>query len=63
VIGGEQPTAADLQIGATVRVLMVVGDVRAMIAGRPAEEVAMRWFPDYPGEVPAGAFPANWLPA
>ena len=63
VIGGEQATAADLQIGATIRVLMVVGDVRAMIDGRPAEQVARRWFPDYAGEVPAGAFPANWMPA
>ena len=28
----------------------------------PASEIAMRWFPDYPGEVPAGAFPAGWVP-
>jgi glutathione S-transferase len=62
VIGGDQPTAADLQIGATLRVLLVVGDLKPLIAGRPAEAVAMRWFPDYAGEIPAGAFPAGWVP-
>jgi glutathione S-transferase len=62
VIGGEEPTAADLQIGATIRVLMVVGDLRPMIEGRAGEQIARRWFPDYMGSVPAGAFPANWMP-
>ncbi len=62
VIGGETPTAADLQIGATVRVLMTVADLRPLIEGRPAEWVARRWFPDYAGEVPAGAFPDGWVP-
>lgn len=63
VIAGEEPNAADLQIGATLRVLLTVGDVRPLIEGRPGEEIARRWFPDYPGEVPAGAFPAGWVPA
>jgi glutathione S-transferase len=61
-IGGEEPNAADLQIGATLRVLLTVGDLRPLIEGRPAERVARRWFPDYPGDVPAGAFPAGWVP-
>jgi glutathione S-transferase len=63
VIGGDEPNAADLQIGATLRVLLTVGDIRPLIEGRPGEEMARRWFPDYPGEVPAGAFPAGWVPA
>lgn len=63
VVGGEQPTAADLQIGATLRVLLVVGDLRPLIEDRPAEQIARRWFPDYAGDVPAGAFPAGWVPA
>ena len=63
VIGGDAPNAADLQIGATLRVLLLVGDVRPLMEGRPCEEIARRWFPDYPGDVPAGAFPASWLPA
>jgi glutathione S-transferase len=62
VMGGDQPTAADLQIGATVRVLLTVGDLRPLIEGRPAERVARTWFPDRQGDVPAGAFPAGWVP-
>jgi glutathione S-transferase len=63
IVLGDEPTAADLQIGATLRVLLTVGDVQPLIVGRPAEEVARRWFPDYAGEVPAGAFPEGWTPA
>jgi glutathione S-transferase len=63
IVGGAEPTAADLQIGATLRVLLAVGDLRPLIEGRPAEAVARRWFPDYAGDVPAGAFPAGWAPA
>jgi glutathione S-transferase len=63
VMGGEQPTAADLQIGATVRVLLTLGDLRPLIEGRPAERVARTWFPQRDGDVPAGAFPAGWVPA
>jgi glutathione S-transferase len=62
VIGGEQPNAADLQIGATVRVLLPIADLRPLLKDSAAESVALRHFPDYPGEVPAGAFPAGWTP-
>jgi glutathione S-transferase len=62
IVGGEQPTAADLQIGSTLRVLLTIGDVRPLIQGRPAEQLARRWFADYPGDIPAGAFPAGWVP-
>jgi glutathione S-transferase len=61
VIGGDTPTAADLQIGATLRVLLTIGDLRPLLDGRPAEQVARRWFPDYAGDVPVGAFPAGWV--
>ncbi len=61
IIGAEEPTAADLQIGATVRVLLVVGDLLPLLEGRAGEQIARRWFPDYPGLVPAGAFPAGWV--
>ncbi len=63
IVGGEAPTAADLQIGATLRVLLVVADLRPLLEGRPAEAIARRWFPDYAGEVPAGAYPPGWVPA
>lgn len=63
VVNGERPTAADLQIGSTLRVLLTIGDLRPLLDGRPAEQLARRWFPDYPGEIPAGAYPAGWVPA
>lgn len=61
VIDGDAPTAADLQIGATLRVLLTVGDLRPLLHGRPSERIARRWFPDYAGDVPVGAFPAGWV--
>ncbi len=63
VIGGEEPNAADLQIGATIRVLLTLGDLKPLLAGTAGEQIARRWFADYDGAVPAGAFPASWLPA
>jgi glutathione S-transferase len=63
VIGGAEPTAADLQIGSTLAVLLTLGDVRPLIEGRPAERIARRWFPDQQGDVPAGAFPPGWVPS
>ncbi len=63
VIGAEEPTAADLQIGATVRVLLTVRDLDPLLGGRAGERIARRWFPDYAGEVPAGALPLGWVPA
>jgi glutathione S-transferase len=62
VIGGELPTAADLQIGATLRVLLTLGDLRPLLEAGAAAGLALRWFPEYPGAVPAGAFPASWVP-
>lgn len=62
VIGGDEPTAADLQIGATLRILLCLGDLQPLLADRPGEELARRWFPEYQGEVPAGALPAGWVP-
>lgn len=58
VLGGAAPNAADLQIGSSLRFLLTVGDVRPLLAGRPCEELALRFFPEYPGDVPAGALTA-----
>jgi len=63
VIGGEQPNAADLQIGATLRVLLTLEDLHPLLCGGAGERIARSCFPDYPGMVPAGAFPAGWVPA
>lgn len=63
IVGGEEPTAADFEIGATVRVLLTIGDLRPLLENRAAGTIARRWFADYPGDVPAGAYPAGWVPA
>jgi glutathione S-transferase len=63
VIGGETPNAADFQVCASIRLLLVLEDLRAAIEPRPCGQLARRLFPDYPGEVPAGALPAEWLPS
>lgn len=62
VIGGASPTAADLQIGSTLRVLLTVADLNELLLGTEAERIARRWFPDYAGEIPAGALPRGWVP-
>lgn len=62
LLGGEQPNAADLQIGSTIRILMSIGDVRPLIAERPAAGLT-RYFPPMVGDVPSGVLPAQWLPS
>ncbi|MDQ3573206.1 MAG: glutathione S-transferase N-terminal domain-containing protein [Actinomycetota bacterium] len=63
LIGGEDPNAADLQIGATIRILLTVRDLEEHLADTAGERIARRWFSEYSGEIPAGAFPAGWVPA
>jgi glutathione S-transferase len=63
VLDGERPNAADLQIGSTLRILLTVGDLRPLLAGTAGERIARRFFAEYPGDIPAGAFPAGWAPA
>jgi glutathione S-transferase len=59
----EVPNAADLQIGSGVRLLLTIEDLVPRISGRPCEALAMRWFERYPGKVPAGTLPSEWLAA
>jgi glutathione S-transferase len=54
-IGGPQPNAADLQIGATIGLLLTIADVAALLEGRPAKDLARHLEP-FPGEMPAGTF-------
>ena len=60
VLGGEQPNAADLQIGSTIRLLNTIADVRPLLESHPAMELT-RYFPPMVGEVPLGTLPAEWL--
>ncbi len=61
LLGGDEPNAADLQIGSTIRLLQTIGDVRPLIEGHPAAALT-RYFPPMAGSVPAGTLPAEWLP-
>lgn len=63
VIGGEPPNAADLQIASSLRLMLTLGDVRALAGERPAVALAHRLFGAQAGDVPAGTFPSDWLPA
>ncbi|MEA2273177.1 MAG: glutathione S-transferase [Solirubrobacteraceae bacterium] len=63
VLGGDIPNAADLQIGSSLRLLNRVHDVRPLLAGRPCMVLAERYFPPHQGDIPAGTYPAEWLPA
>jgi glutathione S-transferase len=55
------PNAADLQIGASVRLLLTIEDVAPRVEARPAGRHARRWFARYPGRTPPGALPSGWL--
>jgi glutathione S-transferase len=60
-LGGAEPNAADLQLAASLRLLMTVEDVRPLLDGRPAGALARRWFASYPGSTPGGTLPRSWL--
>jgi glutathione S-transferase len=61
VLGGDAVNAADLQIATTSRLMLTLGDVAPLFAGRPAEAHARGLFPDWAGSTPVGVFPAEWL--
>jgi glutathione S-transferase len=61
ILGGPDVNAADLQIGATTRLLLTIGDVRPLIEGRPAASHALRILGPMAGSTPPGALPADWL--
>lgn len=58
LLGGEEPNAADLQIGSSLALLLSIADVRPLIEGRPAERLA-GYLPPVAGEIPAGALPSQ----
>jgi glutathione S-transferase len=61
VIGGEQPNAADFQIATSVRVLLNFPQLRPLIEGRPAGELAMKIAPGFGAEMPL-KLPPEWVP-
>jgi glutathione S-transferase len=63
-IGGTRhPNAGDLQVGSGLALLRTLEDLRERIDARVSGDVARRWFPEYPGSMPAGVLPAEWLAA
>ena len=60
VLGGEQPNAADFQIGGSLALLMSFDDIRERIEERPAADLVRRLFQWYPGQV-RPSFPPEWL--
>jgi glutathione S-transferase len=61
LLDGEEPTAADLQIGSSIWVISTIADVKPVIEGSAASRVAERYFGEVPELVPTGAFPASWI--
>lgn len=60
VIGGDEPNVADFQIATSLALLMTMDDLRPLIEGRPAGELARRLVPGFPGHASA-TLPADWL--
>jgi len=60
VLGGEQLTAADYQIGVNVSALLLSDDLTPFIEGRPAAALARRVLPDYVGHI-GPVVPAEWM--
>jgi glutathione S-transferase len=60
VLDGEELNAADFQIGASLRLLMTLEDLRPSIEGRPAGRLARRAVPSFPGDAPP-VLPPAWL--
>ena len=60
VLGGEQLTAADYQIGVNVAALLLSDDLTPFIEGRPAAALARRVLPHYGGHI-GPVVPAAWM--
>jgi hypothetical protein len=60
-VGSETPNAADLQIAASVALMLKLEDLRPHVESRPAGQLARRLFPHQVGSIPTGAIPAEWL--
>lgn len=57
VLGGDHPTAADLQVASSIALLLTSADVRARFGDSAAARLADRLFGEWPGELPAGTLP------
>lgn len=60
-LGGFLATAADYQLAGSLRLLLTLEDLAPYFRGRPAEQLARRLIPAFPGRVAAGVLPTAWL--
>lgn len=60
VLNGAELSAADYQVGTSLRLLMSFDDIAPMFEGRPAGELAKRVQPQLSGRI-GPVFPAEWL--
>ena len=61
-MGGDTPNAPDLQIGASIAMMNTHEDLRPLLEGRPSTTQAIARFSDFPGHMPAGVLPRDWIP-
>ena len=61
-LGGADLNAADFQIAANVSALLCSEDFAPLVAGRPAEALALRVIPEYGGHI-GRVLPSEWLPS
>jgi glutathione S-transferase len=52
IIGGEERNAADLQVFASIRVLLEIGGLPEMVGARPCAAAARRVYPTWLGPIP-----------
>ena len=55
------PNAAALQIGSSLALVYTHADVRPLLDGRPALDLVTRQFAEFPGHMPAGTVPSEWI--
>ena len=60
VLGRDEISAGDLQVGASLRLAMTMDDLRPLMEIRPAGKLADRVIPEYPGKMPP-VLPGAWL--
>jgi glutathione S-transferase len=60
-IGGDVPNPADYQIATSMRVFLAYEDVKPLVEGRPAGDLAMRVIPRFPGPIRLD-LPLEWIP-
>jgi glutathione S-transferase len=59
LLDGAELNAADFQIGVCLSAMLRSDDAAPYLAGRPAERLALRVAPDYPGHI-GPVLPAEW---